>query len=81
MEMDRRQFAVFILSVLYGPLLVSRMQESYKLESPNKPQPVGLQVSASAGIPTVDARLAAVGDTEIGGDVTPPTVQRKLIET
>ena len=39
MEMDRRQFVVFIFSVLYGPSLVSRMQESYKPENPpNKPQ-------------------------------------------
>lgn len=57
MEMDRRQFAVFILSVLYGPLLVSRMQESYKPENPTKPQPVGLQVSFSSGIPTLHADL------------------------
>lgn len=80
MEMERREFVVFILAVLY-PLLADRMQGSYKPESPEKPQPASPKASASVGILAAEVRLAASGDTEIGGEVTPPTLQRRLIET
>ena len=59
MDMDRRQFVVFMLAVLYGPLLADRVQESYRPERPDKPRPVrSLAFFASAGPALVEANLS-----------------------